>query len=160
MIEVAESVFETLCAESRVSVDGRETGGIVLGHDFEWRIVVTSVGTPGSNADRQPDSFLRDLEHSRLLADEAFEREGSVWLGEWHTHPTGGVSPSPVDIDTYQRLLMNDELAFSRIVSLVVCPCFQHGWSELTIGAWIMSNDVMHLSKVIRVDCLREGGEF
>src|SRR4051812_24966041 len=79
----------TISAEAAASRDGRETGGILLGHDEGTQLYVTVAGDPGVGAVRSADRFLRDLEHARLLADAAYQRDGSVWIGEWHTHPTG-----------------------------------------------------------------------
>lgn len=78
------------------SADGRETGGILLGRgpDADGVVRVEIAGDAGPRADRRPDFFLRDLSHARELADGAWKRSRAVWVGEWHTHPTGGPEPS------------------------------------------------------------------
>ncbi len=99
---------------------------------------MTVAGDPGPNADRRPDGFVRDLDHARRLGDIAYERDGSVWVGEWHTHPGGPLTPSPTDLGTYATLLADPDLAFERVLSLIVTPCPLHGWEETRTTAWIV----------------------
>src|SRR5690349_4052221 len=111
---------ERICELAVESQDGRETGGILLGRgsDAEGGIVVERAGDAGPDAERRPDYFLRDLAHAQRLADEGWERDHAVWVGEWHTHPTGILTPSPRDFVTYAGLLSDPELAFDVFVSI------------------------------------------
>jgi integrative and conjugative element protein (TIGR02256 family) len=135
---------ETIAAEAPASRDGSETGGILLGQDLGEAITVTRAGDPGPLADRRPNGFLRDLAHSRKLANEAYDEDGSVWVGEWHTHPAGAGVPSRTDEDTYERLLADPELGFARLAAIIVMPCPEHGWSELVLAAWTADADGIH----------------
>jgi integrative and conjugative element protein (TIGR02256 family) len=136
VIRLVARAAETIATEAPASMDGSETGGILLGHDRGETITVTRAGDPGPLADRRPDGFLRDLAHSRRLADEAYDEDESVWVGEWHTHPAGTGVPSRMDEETYGRLLADPELGFTRLASIIVFPCPEHGWSELVLAAW------------------------
>jgi integrative and conjugative element protein (TIGR02256 family) len=138
LIRLAAVAADTIQREAPASVDGSETGGILLGHDLDEAIAVTIAGDPGPNAARRPDGFLRDLAHARQLADEAYERDGSVWIGEWHTHPSSPATPSDIDMNTYGKLLVDPDLAFTRILSIIVTACPVHGWSELTLVPWLI----------------------
>lgn len=138
----------TIAREAPASADGRETGGILLGQDLGRRLVVTVAGDPGPMADRRPDGFVRDLDHARRLGDAAYERDGSVWIGEWHTHPGGPVTPSPTDMKTYDRLLADPDLGFERVLSLIVTPCPVHGWEETSVTAWIVGHAGAELSEI------------
>jgi integrative and conjugative element protein (TIGR02256 family) len=133
-------------------MDGSETGGILLGHDRGETITVTRAGDPGPHSDRRPDGFLRDLAHSRRLADEAYNEDGSVWVGEWHTHPAGPGVPSRTDEETYRRLLAEPELGFTRLASIIVIPCQEHGWSELVLAAWTADTNGIHDARLEVVD--------
>jgi integrative and conjugative element protein (TIGR02256 family) len=145
VITLTRAAANTIAAEAPVSADGKETGGILLGHDRSnvatTAVHVTTAGDPGPNADRRGDRFLRDLRHARTLADDAYASDRSVWIGEWHTHPSGSLAPSTIDLETYERLLRNPELNFQWIASLIVVPCYVHGWTEPTIAAWIATFD-------------------
>ena len=100
-----------LVAEAGQAEDGNETGGLLLGYDmgmgagFEVRLC----GGPGPNAIRQPAHFMRDLGYSTALAERAAETDGSVWIGEWHTHLAELPMPSAFDLVTYRKLLAGQE---------------------------------------------------
>lgn len=144
MIMVSAAATRVITTEAPTSADGRETGGILIGHDHGRRIIVTTAGDPGPNAQRLPHRFVRDLEHARHLADAAYEQDASVWIGEWHTHPGGPGHPSELDMATYQQLLADPDLGFARIVSLIALPCPAHGWSETLITGWVVTPQSAH----------------
>ena len=125
---------------SRASVDGNETGGVLLGHgpDKHGLIVVARAGEPGEKAQRSPDFFLRDRVHAQQLADEAWRESGAVWVGEWHTHPTGLPTPSPRDLATYSSLLSDPELSFQVLVSVIVIPDPDEGWEQPRLLVWVL----------------------
>jgi integrative and conjugative element protein (TIGR02256 family) len=136
-VAVAAGVDQAIAQMAAESADGLETGGILLGHDRGGDLLVTTAGDPGPAAQRAPTSFLRDLAHAQRLGDEAYEADGSVWIGEWHTHPGGMQLPSPTDLTTYSALLADERLALTRFLSLIVVPCPQHGWAEVFVHAWV-----------------------
>lgn len=131
-------VASVIAAEAAASRDGLETGGILLGHDDGAELVVTLAGGPGPTADRKPTTFVRDLAHAQGLGDEAYTTDGSVWIGEWHTHPGGLQIPSKTDMATYDALLADDGLGFERILTLIVVPCPAHGWAETLVYPWLV----------------------
>ncbi len=149
IVRIRTSALRVIALEAPTSTDGRETGGILLGHDpLDEGIEVTTAGDPGPGADRRPDGFTRDLAHARRLADQAYDCDGSVWLGEWHTHPTGPATPSSQDMSTYRKLLAHDRLDFERIVSLIVTPDPAHGWQQPLLWSWLITSatvDAAHL---------------
>lgn len=105
--------------------DGAETGGILLGRvENDGTAHVRHAGTPGPAAIRTPNYFLRDLAHAQRLAEAAFRVDGSIWLGEWHTHPRTDAVPSPRDLHTYFTLLANPVLAFDVVLAIVIGPLF------------------------------------
>ncbi|WP_237404790.1 Mov34/MPN/PAD-1 family protein [Actinacidiphila reveromycinica] len=121
-----------ITTELRTADHTIETGGILLGHHIRDTVTVRHAGTPGPAAVRTPTYFLRDLAHAQALADEAFTTDASVWIGEWHTHPTGPPAPSARDTATYRRLLGDAELGFHSIVALILA--YRGGrWTE---SAW------------------------
>lgn len=134
----------SIAREAPASADGRETGGVLLGHEFDERLVVTVAGDPGPKADRRADGFVRDLSHAQRLGDDAYDRDGSIWIGEWHTHPGGPITPSPTDLKTYAQLLSDDDLGFERVLSLIVTQCPFHGWEETSVTAWVVDRTAAH----------------
>ncbi len=104
-VTITDVALSAIAREALRSVDGLETGGILLGDDATDGIVIRHAGGPGPKATRGERTFMRDLDHARRLADSAWSEDRSQWIGEWHTHPTGGLSPSEVDLHSYMRHL-------------------------------------------------------
>lgn len=127
---------------ANASADHRETGGILLGRgpDADGVIHVEEAGKPGENAERRPDFFLRDRAHAERLAEEAWERSHSIWVGEWHTHPTGPPVPSTRDLVTYAGLLDDPDLGFEALVSVIVVPGADEDWDASRLLVWILES--------------------
>jgi integrative and conjugative element protein (TIGR02256 family) len=138
-VTISADAARTISSESKASADGRETGGILLGHDVSGELYVRKAGGPGPAAQRSKRRFLRDLQYARDLADAAYDLDGSVWLGEWHTHPQGPVEPSDIDLTTYAAHLSDTSLRFNRFLACVVLPCPKHRWAHVSLCVWIIT---------------------
>jgi integrative and conjugative element protein (TIGR02256 family) len=120
------------------SRDGLETGGILLGTDDGQEIVIRHAGGPGPKARRESTRFLRDLAHAQQLAELAWKEDQSQWIGEWHTHPSGDLTPSNYDLEAYARHLHDPELSFKRFLTIIV-GLTRTG--EITAVAWIVDQE-------------------
>jgi integrative and conjugative element protein (TIGR02256 family) len=151
VVGIRGDALRIIIAEAPASMDGRETGGILLGHDptADGGIEVTIAGDPGPAANRRSNGFTRDLAHAQRLADEAYAHDGSVWVGEWHTHPMGPPTPSSDDMTTYRNLFARDELDFERIVSFIVTPSPAGGWHQPLLWSWLITPTTVHAAHVI-----------
>lgn len=138
-VRLSEGALATIVREASASNDGRETGGILLGFDAAplTEALVMEAGDPGPDAERRTDFFRRDVEHAQRLADEAFTRTTSRWIGEWHTHPHGHLVPSRKDLRTYRGFLRDPELAFDSFVAVIVGPG-DDGWTKPRAAAWLI----------------------
>lgn len=119
-LRIIPEVLHFIASEALRSHDGLETGGILLGTDDNQAIVIHHAGGPGPKALRESHRFLRDLAHAQQLAEWAWMEDRSQWIGEWHTHPSGDLTPSCYDLDAYTRHLHDPELGFSRFISIIV----------------------------------------
>lgn len=127
-LRVEPEAGQQIAELARTSTDGLETGGAVFGHTSEGTVWVNAATGPGPEALRRIDRFQRDLAFTHRQALDIYERSGSEWVGEWHTHPTGTLVPSGIDLATYQRHLADPDLRFDVFVSIIVGPK-QH-WSN------------------------------
>lgn len=127
----AHAVIRQECIRSQ---DGNETGGILLGHVHDGVAEIRVAGGPGPTAVRQPAFFLRDLGHAQQLAHDAFTRDGSIWIGEWHTHLAAAPVPSERDLATYARLLADPDLGFETVVAIIAVANPQ--WDRPAAYAW------------------------
>jgi len=139
-LELHDAARDSIIRLSRAAADSRETGGILLGcgPEADATVHVEQAGDAGPNAIRRPDFFLRDLEHARALADEAWERSGAVWVGEWHTHLKPSGHPSEADLMTYYRLLSAADLEFEVFVSIIAVPGPAGEWDEPELRPWLL----------------------
>lgn len=120
------------------SRDGLETGGILLGTDRGQEVVIRQAGGPGPKARRESNRFLRDLTHAQQLAELAWKEDQSQWIGEWHTHPSGDLTPSNYDLKAYSRHLHDPELSFKRFLTIIVVPT---PTGEFTAAAWVVDHE-------------------
>jgi integrative and conjugative element protein (TIGR02256 family) len=115
-----------------------ETGGIILGHDDGRIIEVTGVGGPGPRAVHEPTRFTRDLQYAGKVAADAWRRDRSQWIGEWHTHPRGHPAPSDLDLRTYVSLLRNPSLRLDRFITVIVAT-----GPNTAIAAWLVTSTTL-----------------
>jgi integrative and conjugative element protein (TIGR02256 family) len=151
VIHIDPEALEALHAEALAAKDGLETGGILLGCDdaAAGETHVTLVGGPGPNAQRRADFFCRDLAYAIELGDQAYARDGSVWVGEWHTHPGAQVRPSRRDLRTYRGFLEDPVLEFEHFACVIVAS--DDGWESVACAAWIISLPPGDRSERVRV---------
>ena len=102
----------TVHAELKAEADRHrpcETGGVLLGFEDEAGSrdvqVVSAIG-PGPGATHLRHRFLPDASWQQERIEEAYRESGQTitYLGDWHSHPTGGTSPSRLDRKTATRI--------------------------------------------------------
>ncbi|WP_277358261.1 Mov34/MPN/PAD-1 family protein [Arthrobacter vasquezii] len=135
---ITDVALTAIAREALRSVDGLETGGILLGADTANGIVIQHAGDAGPNAKRAERTFLRDLDHARRIAQSAWVEDGSQWIGEWHTHPAGELSPSDVDLHSYMQHLHDVDLGFNRFVAIIAG--FDSS-ARVIVTTWLIERD-------------------
>lgn len=139
-VVLSSAALQTIAEEAHASADGRETGGLLLGQLCADHVHVRYAGGPGPGAVRTPTRFLRDLQHAQALAAAAWQLDGSVWIGEWHTHPAAGPDPSPRDLLTYAEHLADLDLTLPVFTSLIARPDQNGSWSGAHLFAWSVTD--------------------
>lgn len=86
-----------------------ESGGVLLGYSWpgrRGRIEVISQVGPGPKARHQRRRFEPDGAWQDAKISAAYEASGRVltYLGDWHSHPRGGGSPSRLDTRTAREI--------------------------------------------------------
>ena len=101
-----------------------ETGGLVFGEMNEAAAVVwvTDIEGPPPDSDASESHFTCGIQGTREAAEEKHRRfRGSVeCVGSWHTHPTAGPRPSPVDLSAVAQLLKAPERSRRTLVLLIL----------------------------------------
>lgn len=99
-----------------------ETGGALFGIEARRDLNIVDATPPGPQALHEPTRFLRDLDYTHQRALEIYGRTGAEWVGEWHTHPTHDLAPSPLDLATYYTHLQDPSLDFVRFIAIIIDP--------------------------------------
>jgi integrative and conjugative element protein (TIGR02256 family) len=81
-----------------------EAGGILLGAYRGPDMEVTGLTQPGPAEERRRRSFTRADPLHKAANVRAWEDSGGTvsYVGEWHTHPSGAVTPSSVDVHSWR----------------------------------------------------------
>lgn len=95
-VRFTRSALDQLKSAALQAADGLETGGLLMGAGGEMGedFLVRHCGGPGPGAVRTAQSFRRDLAFAQAFAADAFEADGSVWIGNGTR--TAGTSTAPV----------------------------------------------------------------
>ncbi len=136
---VGAGVCRHLDEASGTCTDAVETGGILIGCYRGGNIEVTGRTLPGPSDVRRPFTFVRMDGAHQAAASGAWSRSGGThtWVGEWHTHPSGGVVPSAIDLRSWSRLVKGTRLPM--IFALAV----PGGWGLfLTRPSWVRRKTV------------------
>ena len=106
MISFPESILSLMVLEANDRFPS-ETGGILLGRWVEsQRAIVTQMIGPGPRAKHCRASYEPDYEfqESEIAKAHASADLGCEYLGDWHSHPRGPLSPSGTDVRVLQKI--------------------------------------------------------
>ncbi|QSB10108.1 Mov34/MPN/PAD-1 family protein [Lysinibacillus fusiformis] len=102
--KMVNEIYE-LCEDSFPN----ETGGILIGHyssDLKRARVTIATGAP-SDSKCGKSWFYRGTNGLQNILDEAWNKKGDYYLGEWHFHPCGNTIPSNQDIREMKNISVN-----------------------------------------------------
>ncbi len=108
-----ENVFLSQAAWQQIILEAvrdhrTEAGGLLIGrHGYTASgalgALVTHATDGGENAVRTSQSFQIDFEASQRRLESIARESGSGYLGQWHSHPTGGAALSAGDRCAYEK---------------------------------------------------------
>jgi integrative and conjugative element protein (TIGR02256 family) len=101
-VRIREAALAFIVDEAVQSRDAKETGEIPIGVDDGETTEIRCAGGPGPRAVRWPDLISRDTAFAQEMVDREWRRDGSYWVGEWHTRSFGRPVPSELDQRTYR----------------------------------------------------------
>lgn len=98
-----------------------ETGGVLMGYWHNGEPAITDVVGPGPHATHRPAGFHPDAAWQRREVARLYELSARrhCYLGDWHTHPDGGTSPSKLDRLTLRSIAMDPEARAPRPIMLI-----------------------------------------
>lgn len=118
---VRPDVLRFLDAEAGSCAGRPEAGGTLLGSRRGPDMEILGWTVPGPGDDRRPRAFTKADPRHQAAATAAWNASGGTvaFVGEWHTHPVGGVAPSATDLRTWKRLTKASgrPMAFALVVA-------------------------------------------
>jgi integrative and conjugative element protein (TIGR02256 family) len=98
-----------------------ETGGVLVGYRAQAVQVITNMIGPGPRAVRTTTSFEGDHEYQCEELERIYRRSGAVtmYLGDWHTHPSGIPQPSALDKETLRHIAAHRPADCKRPIMLI-----------------------------------------
>lgn len=142
--EFAYEVIERECIRF-ARFDDVETGGFLAGpvvQSWHRSISVTNARGPGPKSEHKPHELRIDLTGDvQLERDFAWSDANIGEAGQWHTHPSGGPTPSPPDLDTWADSLryVSDKRGSGLYLGVIATPRKQRGhWNFPTLTAYII----------------------
>lgn len=101
--------------------NGNETGGILVGCYTEdgQHAVIYKVTGPPSDSQSGRNWFIRGVAG---LADilKAAKEEGEYYLGEWHYHPNGDITPSPLDRKQMRKISRSKDYNCPEPIMIII----------------------------------------
>jgi integrative and conjugative element protein (TIGR02256 family) len=120
---LTDAVLEAMVAEAR-GTEPLESGGVLLGwQDGQgMELVVARIVGPGPRAVHRRTRFSPDDDWQREQIADAYVASGRTvsYLGDWHSHPGGGDTPSRRDERTARRIARSRSARARRPVMLIL----------------------------------------
>lgn len=102
----SEAAYRDLVVEAKNKLP-LETGGVFIGYkSSENEIVITKIIGPGPSAVHESERFVPDQIYQEEELEKHFysSKNTEVYLGDWHTHPSGRSYLSKLDFKTLKRI--------------------------------------------------------
>lgn len=122
-ILIPHKIREQLCAVLQAAGDN-EIGGILMGeHVAENTFRIVEVSAQSQRGTRS--YFLRQLQEALFHLTSFFQRTHHSYkrfnyLGEWHSHPTYLLYPSPTDQETMWDIIQDYQVGANFVVLLII----------------------------------------
>jgi integrative and conjugative element protein (TIGR02256 family) len=108
-----------------------ETGGMLLGY---WSpsgdVVVTETIPCGPNSVHERSRFEPDGKWQQTRLDELYFRSGRIttYLGDWHSHPSGGLRPSGRDRSTAKAIAKTGDARAPHPLTVIAIEASDRWW--------------------------------
>lgn len=122
-----------------------ETGGILAGHLEGSTLRIEYASGPGDHSRRTRNHLVLDKQYAQGQIDAvaALSRGMLRYTGEWHTHPSGDLTPSPADLRSLRTLASAKEAAI-QIPLIIIAGQASDG--SIDLRAFTLRNTVVELN--------------
>lgn len=121
-----------------------ESGGILIGCYRGPHMEINEYTKPAQKDIRHPYSFIKQDPRHQRAATRAWRASGSkdTYVGEWHTHPLGGPTPSRIDTRTWRDLVTATK---RMMIFVIIAP---DGWALFRGHKQLVWTPIRQLAKV------------
>lgn len=97
-----------------------ETGGILLGRYLDTTTAtITHVVGPTSDSKSGRYWFVRGVQGLATLLSKAWKKD-EYYLGEWHYHPNGTITPSSQDLTQMKKIAKSKEYKCPEPIMVII----------------------------------------
>ena len=106
-------------------------------------VVVTHASGPGREARHGFLTFERAHAAGQLFIDRVFEESGGLltYLGEWHTHPWGRLTPSARDLQTMRAIPLEPRAYQPQPILVIHAGPWSRFWPQSQVQAYVLFQD-------------------
>lgn len=131
---IASDALQAMFAEADTWAP-EEVGGVLVGYWVDpTEVVITDVVEAGPAATHSRVGFSPDADYQERRIAELYEASGRyhTYLGDWHSHPAGGLSLSSTDRKTARRIAHTRTARCPRPLMVVLA-----GQDDWHVAAWV-----------------------
>ena len=133
-ILLGKAALETIRRHIQLDGDSKEAGGILLGRFIkESQNIVVDEATEPTETDKRGRFFFKRgrTKHQQRINEVWKTSKGTLnYLGEWHSHPEDGPSPSGQDLKNWKRIVHSAKYEQNELLFVIA------GYGQ--IRAWAM----------------------
>lgn len=126
-----------------------ETGGMLLGYIGEpprIEAVTRDVIGAGPRAVHRRGSFVPDGRWQQERLDAAYREDPTnTFLGDWHSHPGGGPTPSDRDLRTARRVARSRQARSKHPLTLIL-------WRHRSTDEWALIGFAYDRGRLVEIE--------
>lgn len=140
-VGLSSAALATISRYASVSPE-TETGGILAGRLEGATLRIEYASGPGDHSRRTRNHLVLDKQYAQGQIDAlATLSQGMLrYTGEWHTHPSGNLTPSPADLRSLHTLASAKEAAIQTPLIIIAG---QAGDEKLDLRAFTLHKDTV-----------------
>lgn len=100
--------------------NGKENGGFLVGKYRRRNIAIIFKEIQPARFNSTPLSYVRYTEGMEYVWDTLYEKDGLIYLGEWHSHPGGSSRYSSTDLRTMIELKYDAQMNIRFPIFLII----------------------------------------
>lgn len=143
-LSLSRVAYDTIITTT-ISSPSVETGGILIGYDKKpLTVEILYASLPGPKAYHSRTKFLRDTQYCSKVLRDYYDRFGTDYVGEWHSHvvPLRGLSSG--DIGTLATIIFDPDYNFNAFSSIVAF--LDKG--EVELAGFIVTKGIIYQVKI------------